>query len=580
MSFPSLDKFFTQGDFVGDFQKPCHRNTPEVADPIWLDVQGEIPTWLQGVLYRIGPGKFILGEEGGRSLTITHAFDGLAYIHRFEFDGNSQKIRYNSRHTAKAFEKQLLENPFGGYTSYGTVYAVGSAWQRFMDFLARVNKKPHPDPSSGPVNVTITPNFPIPGSWDTHGNPVLVAKTDSNRLQKVHHDTLEPEKLFDYSAYDERLKGRLSASHHQHDDRTNEVFNISMEVGMRPCLTVFKIDDKTGTATVLAEITHYLDDDNKTPFKPAYLHSFWLTQHYVIVPISPIYFKNNGLDLAVTGNLMSGMEYHADTPTLFYIVSREGGHVATVPVDPHFAFHTIHGHDYLDANGNIVLELNTQAFDGCEAVFQTADLTHLPRASEIDEVKALENIPRTKVNGFTVPPLNTFSQNSFGDLRQYKIVLDKHQPHKNPKADFITLIKNIEFARVHPAYQFKTYQYIYFNYMAPGIQNQKGSMFGLKKVDLKSGQETIWKPDTTDAYVCSEPVFIPRPGDALEEDDGVVLSLVNVYDNRGHHHDHCYMLILNAKDFTEYGRVPLGQFTAVTFHGSFVDHEFISTTYN
>jgi torulene dioxygenase len=55
MSFPSLDEFFTQTNFVAGFQKNNkHRNATEVPDPIWLDIQGEIPSWLNGVLYRIG----------------------------------------------------------------------------------------------------------------------------------------------------------------------------------------------------------------------------------------------------------------------------------------------------------------------------------------------------------------------------------------------------------------------------------------------------------------------------------------------------------------------------------------------
>lgn len=140
-------------------------------------------------------------------------------------------------------------------------------------------------------------------------------------------------------------------------------------------------------------------------------------------------------------------------------------------------------------------------------------------------------------------------------------------------------MKNIEFARVHPDYQFKSFQYIYYNSVVPGIPNERGEQYALKKIDLQTGKELIWEPDTKDAYICSEPVFVPRPS-ATEEDDGVVLSLINVFDNRGKQHDRCYLLILNAKDYTEYGRVQLGAFTATTFHGSYVDQEFIDGSYN
>ncbi|CAO3593406.1 unnamed protein product [Absidia cylindrospora] len=585
MSFPSLDQFFTQVDSIAEVQNnSCHRNAVEVPDPIWIDVQGKLPSWLNGVLYRIGPGKFILGDqqEGARSITITHAFDGLAYIHRFEFDAAQQKVRYNSRHTAKKLEKEILENPFGGYATYGTVYAIGAAWHRFMDFLARSNKKAiryeDMDPSSRSVNVTLTPNFPIPVSWDgTSQQHILVAKTDSNTLQKVHHDTLEPEKLFNYSSYDPRLDGQLSASHHQHDDTTQETFNVSMSIGPDACLKVFKIDDATGAVTVLAEIRHNLDA-SKTPFKPAYIHSFWMTQHYVVVPISPIHFRNQGLDLAVSGNLMGSMEWHQDKPTLFYVVSRDPsvGHITTIPVDSHFAFHTVHGRDFIDpATGHAVLELNTQAWDGCETPFQVHNLVQVARANDIaarDQDEATRKKSQKTVHGITTPPSTL---KTFGDLRRYRVVLNK----ETPTASYRVLAKNAEFSRVHPSFQFQDYRFVYFNYIVAGVAGQQGERYGIKKIDLLDGQEIVWQPDTDNAYVCSEPIFVPRPGDS-KEDDGAILSLTSVFDNRGPEHDHCYMLVLNASDFSELARIPLGQFTATTFHGSFVDHEFITNSYN
>lgn len=54
MPFPSLDAFFTQSDQFSKIKKPRYGNAPEFNDPIWLDVEGEIPSWLRGVLYRIG----------------------------------------------------------------------------------------------------------------------------------------------------------------------------------------------------------------------------------------------------------------------------------------------------------------------------------------------------------------------------------------------------------------------------------------------------------------------------------------------------------------------------------------------
>ncbi|KAI8072871.1 carotenoid oxygenase [Gongronella butleri] len=574
MASPSLDQFFTQGQLIDKCLKAQYTSAPEFNEPIWLDVQGEIPSWLQGVLYRIGPGKFTLGEKDGKSLAITHAFDGLAYVHRFEFNGKNQTFRYNSRCTAKTYEKNILANPFGGHSSYANVWDKGNAWQHFMDFLARSKKSIHnlEDASARSINVTVTPGYPLPPSFDNQGAPVLVSKTDSNILQKVHHDTLEPERLFDYSFYNGKLDGRLSAAHHQHDVSTGETFNFVMSVGPNPKLTVFKIS-KTGETTILAEITDNLDANN-TPFRPSYMHAFWITQNYVIVPVAPNYVKNHGLDLAVTGNLLAGMEWDSTAPNLFYVVSRQGGHVATVPVEQHFAFHTLHGRDYTDENGNAVLELNNEAFANGNVLFGSANLADVARSTQ-------KKIETWKYNLFylcRVPDVEGFSK-SFGDLRQYKIVLDKTNPCTASTSSFKTLVKNIEFARIHPLYQFEKFDHVYFNFIKTGEADKRGDQYGIKKITFSTQQELVWEPDTNDAYICSEPVFVPRPG-ATDEDDGVVISLVNLYDNRGAEYDRCYILLLNSKDFTEYGRIPLGQFTATTFHGSFVDQEFVNGSFN
>src|SRR5579862_4065311 len=45
-----------------------------------LVVQGEIPSWLNGTLLRIGPGKFET-----KSQLISHVFDGFGMIYAFDF---------------------------------------------------------------------------------------------------------------------------------------------------------------------------------------------------------------------------------------------------------------------------------------------------------------------------------------------------------------------------------------------------------------------------------------------------------------------------------------------------------------
>jgi carotenoid cleavage dioxygenase-like enzyme len=44
-----------------------------------MSVSGAVPEWLQGSLFRVGPGKFEAGQQAMR-----HWFDGYAMLHRFD----------------------------------------------------------------------------------------------------------------------------------------------------------------------------------------------------------------------------------------------------------------------------------------------------------------------------------------------------------------------------------------------------------------------------------------------------------------------------------------------------------------
>jgi carotenoid cleavage dioxygenase-like enzyme len=53
-------------------------------------IVGSIPTWLEGSLYRNGPGLFEIGDSHFR-----HLFDGQAKIHKFSI--RNGRVNYQSR---------------------------------------------------------------------------------------------------------------------------------------------------------------------------------------------------------------------------------------------------------------------------------------------------------------------------------------------------------------------------------------------------------------------------------------------------------------------------------------------------
>lgn len=178
------------------FQSYQLADTPETEDPIILQLtSGQVPSWLNGIMYRIGPGKFNIKQNDGSTFSIKHAFDGLPFMHRFHIDGSGQKLTYNSRCTSKSIEKKIEKKLYRGLVFFGHI-PIMTFIQWIIQFLNRLDSfvlRPRPDesPSAHSVGVTATPNFPLPSHWKTSGQqPVLVSKTDANILQKINAETL------------------------------------------------------------------------------------------------------------------------------------------------------------------------------------------------------------------------------------------------------------------------------------------------------------------------------------------------------------------------------------------------------
>ncbi|KAI7883229.1 hypothetical protein K492DRAFT_223497 [Lichtheimia hyalospora FSU 10163] len=536
-------------------------NTPQVLDPVWTPLQqGSIPKWLNGVMYRIGPGRYNLGKDDN-SYMIKHAFDGMPFMHRFELSAKRQSVRYNSRHLAESVERDLVQGRGKQMAFFGHVQEL-SLWDMFAAMVDRskmvVNglKVSDNDASAAMVGVTATPNYPVPLEWMTK-DPFLVAKTDLNLLQQVHPESLEPQKLYKYGGYDSRIQGDLSAAHHQYDPITEEIFNFSLKLGPVPKITVFSISS-TGQVSILAEITHRKLPGNSSSnnrIRPSYIHSFFLTRNYIVIPEYPLYYE--GLDFLVTGNAMASMRWDNNAPTTyFHVIGRRPdiGHVVSIPTSGFYSFHGANAWDYVDMHGNPVIELDVCAFPDGDILYQLHTFGTFWRTMD---ATSSTNISKDTPKGMTLPPKR---QDTFGDLRRYRLTWSG--------ASYSTLAPNIEFARFSQHYALKPYRYVWACQFKKPL-NDEYERYAVVKVDLDTG--AIMQHDSTH-MTFSEPIFIPKPG-SDQEDDGVVVCL-------GTTDDGSYLVILDAKTMEKIAQCHLGSFSISTFHGSFVDEQFQNVSIN
>ena len=75
---------------------PLFDNAPEYRDPIDLKISGTIPPWLDGSLYRTGPGttRIATNADPSKTVNVQHLFDGLSMHHRFEVSSGGQRVSY------------------------------------------------------------------------------------------------------------------------------------------------------------------------------------------------------------------------------------------------------------------------------------------------------------------------------------------------------------------------------------------------------------------------------------------------------------------------------------------------------
>jgi torulene dioxygenase len=318
---------------------------------------------------------------------------------------------------------------------------------------------------------------------------------------------------------------------------------------------------KDGRTTILADFTHRFD---KSPLQSSYIHSFWLTNNYIIIPETPLTFQDKGKNMMLNGSVLSSLSWNSKSPTWCHVIRRhidrpgQDGLVASIPVPSFFTFHAGNAFESICAStGNTMLTLDCASFVNGDVMHQLYRFG-LPHRKGPSVTRAKQT---TFLNGIATPPAR---QTEFGDYIRYKLNLDQSKV-----VSIDTLANNVEFPRFNQAYAMKATNQFVYGCQLYGFTEKMDETGGLVKMNLKNKDLKTYGEEGS---VCSEPIFVPRPG-AEKEDDGVLLSLVN-------DSNCCYFIVIDALDMKELARVRIGYFTAVTFHGSYVDHEFESINVN
>lgn len=454
-----------------------------------LKIQGEIPHWISGSLIRNGPINVRLEKQ-----RLAHWFDGPAMLHAFAIDAG--KVQYSNRFLRSyAYQKVFKE---GTYNYAG--FAADPCHSLFKKFLSFFFPKDE-------TKIIQNANVNVAKLAESY-----VALTEVPLPVRFDPQTLETIGVLDFDD-DLPKEDCFESAHPHHNALKGETINYIVKYGMRSSYVVYRLLDPLSKREIISEIP--ID-------KPAYMHSFGLTDNYIILTEYP--FVVNPLSLLLRGKgFINNFKWEPERGTRFTIIDKKSGKIVGNGVtDPFFAFH--HANAYEEDNEIAI------------------DIVTYPDASIIKELSDFGD-PEHKDPANLGIKLQRFTFSLLSQKISAEVLFD------GP----------LEFPRFHDRqYDGKKYQYLYA--MDPRKAEDVRDRRALYKIDTQNKTVLLWSEE---GCIPGEPVFIASPKNA-QEDDGVVLSVIHNIKK-----ECSFLLVLDAHSFREMGRAEAGSYIASGLHGQF-----------
>ncbi len=456
-------------------------SSPDESATASLPIVGTIPSWLAGTLLRTGPALFEVGPQ-----KYAHWFDGLAKLHRFAFKDGS--VEYACRFLKSDAYQQAKLNGRISKQEFGT-----NPKETILDRIRNIFAPNLTDNAN--VNVT-----------RLAGN-CFVALTETPTPVQFDATTLDTIGHFRFS---DQLRCQTSTAHPHVDKSRTYIYNICTGISAQSAYYFYRMATSGSTRELLGSLP---------VSRPGYIHSFALTDKYMILAESPLCV--NPLDLLLSGKpFIENFNWHKSQPARFIIISTiERSKPMIIETDPFFVFHHVNAYERDD---EIVVDLLAYEDSG------------VIKALYLDSLRNNEFTPLAELRRYI---LNARA----GTLRceNYKTFFE---------------LPRINYSDCNAG----KYRFVY------GLTSGNVEFLqDIIKVDIESGRQGRWHDD--DCFA-SEPVFVARSasGDSGREDEGVLLSIVLDSKKRN-----SFLLVLDAATLSELARAYLPHHVPFHFHGQF-----------
>jgi beta,beta-carotene 9',10'-dioxygenase len=449
-----------------------------------LPVSGTLPDWLTGSLIRTGPAKYEVGDR-----VVNHWFDGLAMLHRFSFgDG---EVSYANRFLhSKAFDAAKRKGEIS-YSEFATD-PCRSLFKRMTTMF-----RPQISDNANVNVVRLAEDF--------------IALTETPLPVAFDGRTLETLGV----AY--KQPGQHATAHPHWDPATEELLSYAVKFGPRSKYRIYAQRDRS-TRRTIAEMS---------VSEPAYMHSFAMTERYIVLTEQPLVVKPT--DLLLSGRpFIENYRWEAERGTTFIVVDRHSGElVGRYATEAFFTFHHVNAYE---EDGEIVLD-----------------------ASASDDAGVIQDFYLDKLRSGQRPT-------SIPQLRRYRIPVGGGKVTGETLIDDVFELPTINYGRVNTQH----YRYAYGGGAeGPAVSPEPARWLDrIVKADVEDRKRWVWHEEGS---YPGEPVFVAAP-DGEDEDDGVLLSVVLSTERQT-----SYLLVLDAHDLSELARAEVPHHIPFGFHGQYFD---------
>ncbi len=286
-----------------------------------LEIQGTLPSWLQGELLLMGPGIFEYNN-----ISVQHWLDGFACLYRFAIAPSG--VSYDHAVLSTKYYTTALEHNYAPSITNTTL--VLSWWQRLKQMLRSSPKATHTTHyDNACMNV-------IPR------NNQYIALSDFSMPVVINKETFS---IDEQETNKQDKKDNVSAAQVVLDPLTDIYYRLEVSnQDKKYIIHAHKKNDRK-EKTIATIATH----------KPSYMHSLSITEQYIIIIETPLRYTQKSFTTLLPQ--LKNYFWKQHKKTQFIIIDKKTGiEVSRIATPAFFSFHQVNARE--EAN-TIVLDVVT-----------------------------------------------------------------------------------------------------------------------------------------------------------------------------------------------------------------------------